>query len=126
MSTSKLANNQRNRFIISPHCHPAAGLAYHAIVEDRGCADPLPAIPGGAQAVAGTVVCLYHPMGVDTALDVRAPTKCPAGETTVTAVDRTGGAIAKVPSTASSGGLVTFTAAGVFGATPVDHFVLRC
>ena len=73
--------------------HPAAGLAYHAIVEDRGCADPLPAIPGGARAVAGTVVCLYHPMGVDTPLDVRAPDKCLAGETTVTAVDRTGGAI---------------------------------
>ena len=110
--------------IISPY--PAAGLAYHAIVEDRGCADPLPAIPGGDQAVPGTVVCLYHPMGVDTALDVRAPTKCLASETTVTAVDRTGGAIAKVPSTASSDGLVTFTAAAVFGATPVDYFVLRC
>jgi len=112
-----------------------AGAAYHAIVEDRQCADPLPPVTpssgggggdGGERAMPGTVVCLHHPMGVDTPLDVRAPEKCLASDTTVTAVDRAGGAIARVPAAASGDGLVTFTAAGVVGTTSVDYFVLRC
>ena len=106
-----------------------AAAPYHAIIEDRECTQPGMPARGDGQPAA---VCLYHPMGVDTALDIRAPAKCLASQTTVTAVNRAGGAIARVPATASPGsrwgGIVTFTAAAVVGAsaTPVDHFVLRC
>ena len=89
-----------------------AGLA-HAVIEDRTCAQ-------GA-------VCVRHPMGADTPLDVAAPASCaaPGAQPACTAHAATGAALGGVPCSLAEG-LITFPATARLGEDPVDYFALGC
>ena len=100
---------------------------FHAIIEDRACSYPPPHPPSslhdrppGAAATAtaadaSAAVCVYHPMGADTLLDIRIPPQCQLSATNVTAVDQEGRPIA-TSCPGGEGGMLTFAAVG-----PVDH-----
>ena len=114
------------------------GAAYHAIIEDRAChyLVPTPAMQdmqgmgAGDAAQGGAVpsVCVYHPMGIVTELDVRVHSSCTASATVVTAVGLNGQRL-DVPTAPAAAGnnYVTFTAIHMLdNSTAVDHFVLHC
>jgi len=87
-----------------------AGLA-HAVIEDRACAQG---------------VCVRHPMGADTPLDVAAPASCaPGAQPACFAHSTTGAAMGGVPCSLA-GGLVTFNATARLGGKPVAFFALSC
>lgn len=121
-----------NNRALPPDQTPGAA-AYHAIVEDRACHYLAPA--SGRDVDAKTMqggavpsVCVYHSMGIDTALDVQPHTACTASATVVTAVGQNGQRrdLPSAPAAAGNG-LVTFTTVHMLDSgNAVDHFVLHC